>query len=147
MNLDIIKVGISVFIAIAGWITGHYFNSKRDTVANRKKLVTEYQIDAYRKLNSLACVLVNRTKGTKSLEEDIHSAVGDIQIFGTRRQIELVKEISEHLAKKGGVPGSHLNDLLVDLRNSLRTELGLDTVDFPIAHFPIEYAAPKSSSS
>ncbi|MFW8602476.1 hypothetical protein ACOHYD_13475 [Desulfobacterota bacterium M19] len=139
MDLDVIKVGISVIVAVVGWIVGHHFNSRRDDVANRKKLITGYLVDAYRKLNSFACVLVSRAKGTESLAEDINSAVGDIQLFGTQRQIQLVKEISEHMVAKHEVPGEKLHDLLLDLRNSLRAELGLKPIDLPVAHLHLEY--------
>ncbi len=140
MDLDVIKVGIGVIIAVIGWIVGHHFNSRRDAAANRKKLMTEYLVGAYRKLNSFACVLASGAKGTATLAEDINLAVGDIQLFGTQRQIQLVKEVSEHMVKKREVPGQKLVDLLLDLRDSLRIELGLEATDLPVAHLHIEFS-------
>jgi hypothetical protein len=140
MDLDIVKVGISVIIAVLGWIVGHYFNSKRDVAANRKKLMTGYLIEAYRKLNSFASVLACGAKATATLVEDINSVVSDIQLFGTKKQIQLVKEISECIVEIHGVPGKKLDDLLNDLRDSLRSELGLEATDLPIAHLHGEFS-------
>ena len=139
MNFDVVKVGISVIIAVVGWIVGHYFNSRRDAAANRKKLMTGYLVDAYRKLNSFACILASGANGTASLAVDINSAVADIQIFGTKRQIQLVKEISEYIVTDHTIPGQKLVDLLLNLRDSLRTELGLEPINGPVAHLHIQY--------
>jgi uncharacterized protein YeeX (DUF496 family) len=140
MDFDILKVVISVIIAVVGWIVGHHFNSRRDVAANRKKLMTGYLVDAYRKLNSFACVLTSGAKGTESLAMDINSAVSDIQLLGTKRQIQLVKEISEHIGREHTVPSQKLTDLLLNLRNSLRVELNLEQIDDSVAHFHIEYS-------
>lgn len=140
MDFDVVKVGISVIIAVVGWIVGHHFNSRRDAAANRKKLMTGYLVDAYRKLNSFACVLSSGAKGTASLAVDINSAVGDIQLFGTKRQIQLVREISEHIVADHAVPGQKLVDLLLNLRDSLRVELGLEPIELPVIHLHIEYS-------
>lgn len=141
MDLDIVKVAIGVVITVAGWIVGHYFNTRRDAAENRKKMVTGYLVDAYRKLNALACVLVSSAKGVPSLAEDINSAVGDVQLFGTPKQIRLVKDIAEHMARTRYVPGEQLTELLHDLRDALRTELDLDAIDAPIAHLHIGFSA------
>ncbi|GEM_PF-2243038 len=140
MDLDIAKVAIGVVIAVAGWIVGHIFNSRRDAAVNRKKMVTSYLVDAYRKLNTFACVLASGAEGTPSLAEDINSAVGDVQLFGTPMQIQLVKEIAEHMVGKRHVPGEQLTALLHDLRDALRTELDLDAIDAPIAHLHIGFS-------
>lgn len=103
-------------------------------------MMTEYLVNAYRKLNSFACVLASRERGTASLAADINSAVGDIQLFGSEEQIQLVKEISEHMVESHEVPGQKLVALLLDLRNCLRCELGLETIDLPIAHLHIVYS-------
>lgn len=141
MDLNIVKDPITVVIAVLGWIVGHYFNSQRDAAANRKKMVTGYLVDAYRKLNAFACVLASRAKGTSSLAADINSAVGDVQLFGTTKQIQLTKEIAEHMVRFRSIPNQQLTELLHDLRDALRTELKLDAIDTPIAHLNIEFSA------
>ncbi len=139
MDLDIVKVIISTVIAVVGWIVGHYFNSRRDATANRKRIVTDYQINSYRKLNAFACALVTSAEGTQSLADDINSAVGDIQLFGTHKQIQLVKSISEQISKTKTVPCQQLTELLLNLRDSLRIELDLVSIEAPIAHLHIEF--------
>lgn len=140
MDIDFVKVVIGVIVAVASWIVGHMFNSRRDAVVNRKEQMTVYLIDAYRKLNCFAGVLAINGKGTATLAENINSAVGDIQLFGTKEQIRLVKEISEHMVARKEVPDQKLVDLLLNLRDSLRAELGLEKIELPIAHFHIEYS-------
>lgn len=146
MNLNIIKVVISVVVIVAGWIVGHYFNSRRDSAANRRKMVTSYLVDAYRKLNTFACVLTSGAKAYQSLVEDFNSAIGDIQLFGSLEQIKLVKSIAEYMAQTNKVPGDHLTELLHNLRNALRNELDLGATDLSIAHLRLAYSDKKQMS-
>lgn len=139
VDFNIVKIAISVAIAVGGWIIGHYFNSRRDAEVNRKKMVTEYLVNAYRKMNVFASVLASGAKGNQSLADDINSAVGDVQLFGNMKQIQLVKEIAEYIQKNKCVDTDKLSELLHDLRNALRTELVLNAIESPIAHLYMQF--------
>lgn len=133
MDLNVVNIAISTVIAVGGWVIGHYFNSRRDAAANRKKMVTSYLVDAYEKLNAFACACAVHTEGSQSLAEGVNSAVADVQLFGTPKQIQLAKSIVKHFSGESRISGGNpLTDLLVDLRNTLRTELRLDAINEPI---------------
>ena len=56
---------------------------------------------------------------------DIESAIADIQLLGTKHQVELAVEFTKVFVSK---KSASLDDLLQDLRNSLRVELELENV-------------------
>jgi hypothetical protein len=59
----------------------------------------------------------------KEFEDQLESAVADIQLLGTAKQAELAAQFSIDMAENGI---AHLDDLLRDLRDSLRSELKLE---------------------
>jgi hypothetical protein len=61
----------------------------------------------------------------------MESAVADIQLFGTPRQVELVQELLTTFADRGDVS---MDSLLQDLRRDLRSELNLDPVPEKTLH-------------
>lgn len=61
----------------------------------------------------------------------LESAVADIQLFVTLRQVELVQEFAAQMASGGGVS---MDKLLQDLRRDLRAELKLEPVSVKTVH-------------
>ncbi|MHC1713149.1 MAG: hypothetical protein AB9872_13460 [Solidesulfovibrio sp.] len=116
---------LAIVVAIVGWLVAHWLTSKRDLANERRKLKVTYLIEAYRKLE--AASNTNDIFSNKQLE----SAIADIQLLGTIRQVLLAKEFSESIAEKN--QGS-LNELLFDLRQTLRLELQLDPIKEPISY-------------
>ena len=47
----IIKLLVTVIVAVVGWIIAHYFTSRRDLSNKRREIQTSYLIDAYRKID------------------------------------------------------------------------------------------------
>jgi len=83
---------------------------------------TEYLISAYRRLANSA----NRPPMEDSQYfRDMESAIADIQLFGTKRDIELVYSFLTEFAQRGQAT---LDPLLLELRNRLRDELGYEEV-------------------
>ena len=72
------------------------------------------------------------------MAEDLTSAIGDVQLFGTLRQINLARQIAELLTERK-LPAPLLTDLLQDLRRTLRSELDLEATEAPIAHLLVGY--------
>ena len=118
---DIIKTTISVIIAAIGWMIVHYFNSKRDRTLKRREIITKHLIDAYK---FLADEIVHR-ESTFERDKKLELVIAELQLFGSHRQIELAKELTDAITKGGTF---YVDELLNELRNDLRHELGLPPV-------------------
>ena len=133
MDLEFAKIATGVVLAVVGWVVGHRFNARRDAVASRRELINGYLVVAYRKLNHFACVVASGSSGTSAMAEDLTSAIGDVQLFGTLRQINLARQIAELLTERK-LPAPLLTDLLQDLRRTLRSERDLEATEAPVAY-------------
>ena len=114
--------------AVAGfgsWVV-HRFAARRDLANERRKLRVAYLLEAYRKLESAS----NRENMAEHWS-NFESAVADIQLLGSVHQVALARKFALDMAKNKTAP---LDALILDLRQSLRTELELDTVSEPIAY-------------
>ena len=108
-------------LVVGGWVAAHAFNVRRDTVARRRDLRVQYLLDAYRRLESLA----NRSptvveEGKRAFE----SAVADVQLLGTRDQIDALLDYLRVHARMGG---SDIHPVLELLRMDLSRELNLES--------------------
>jgi hypothetical protein len=99
---------------------GHYLSMRRDLTNERRKLRVSYLLEAYRKLEGAA----NRDD-PKTCRHDFESAVADIQLLGSSHQVALARQFAIEMARDRT---SSLDDLLFDLRQSLRSELELEPV-------------------
>jgi hypothetical protein len=81
----------------------------------------EYLLSAYRQLER-----VTNREPTKEHGRAIEEAVADVYLLGTPKQVELVADFAKNFAQAGG---ADLNNLLMDLRKSLRRELLLEDDD------------------
>lgn len=50
--MDIFKIIISLFVAVIGWVTAHYFTSKRELHNKRRDIRVSFLIEAYQKLEN-----------------------------------------------------------------------------------------------
>ena len=114
--LPLIGPSIAAFVAVVSWYVGHRLSLNKDLSSKRRELRVQYLIEAYRRLENAA----NRTDSEKG--KDFESAIADIQLFGSGRQIGLVHELIESMSKDGFVT---VNLLLELLRTELRHELGM----------------------
>jgi len=116
---EIIAALIASLVTILLWFrsTRNLANEKIED--KRREIRLTYLINAYQRLEGAAN---RRVYGDSSFAKDIEMAIADIQLFGTRKQIELAQGFSEAYAK--GHEGS-VDELLDDLRIDLRTELNL----------------------
>ena len=73
---------IAVCVAIVGWFTINYFAQRRDRLSKRREMRAQYLVDAYRTLES-----VSNRKNTFQEAAKFESAVADIQLFGTKKQV------------------------------------------------------------
>jgi hypothetical protein len=107
------SMAITVLLAALGWYIAYWTTVRRDRLAKKRDLRIQYLIEAYRRLESA-------TNRTNAATEDLESAVADIQLFGSPKQIILVREFSTQFAAEGG---AGLKELLESLRADLRKEL------------------------
>lgn len=132
-----IQIAITAVVAlVSGWI-GHRLSSKRDLTNERRKLRTTYLLDAYRKLENAS----NRP-GNDHLKI-FESAIADIQLLGSPRQVNLARQFAIGMSEDSTAP---LDDLISDLRQSLRHELELEPVSEKILYLRVENMSPPSIS-
>jgi hypothetical protein len=100
-------------VAICGWFVVHALNIKRERISKQKEQRILYLIEAYRRLESCA------HRGDELDISKLESAVADIQLFGTSRQVELVQTFTTKIAADGS---ASMDDLLQDFRIELKLE-------------------------
>jgi hypothetical protein len=107
---------VAAVVAVLGWFAAHRLGVRKDMATRRRELRVEYLIEAYRRLEGAA------QRSDVERRKDFESAVADIQLFGSGRQISLVHELVQAIAKDGYAT---FNPLLELLRSELRHELGM----------------------
>ena len=123
----------STSVAVAGWIATHVLTRRRHRANNRPDQRVQFVIAAYRRLERAA----NRESDqAPAYYGDIESAVADIQLFGTARQVRAARAFAAAFARDGHAP---LHALLEQLRADLRGELGLGPVPDGLTHLRITY--------
>jgi hypothetical protein len=119
----LIGPALAALVAIVGFGISHWLTSKRDQVAEKRKIRINFMIEAYRKIESGSSRGPNAGKYT----EQFQSALADIQLLGSTEQAELARRIASALGEGSG-SSVKLNELLNALRSELRRELNLPEV-------------------
>ncbi len=115
---------IAASVAVIGWYMAHRFNTARDRTNKRNDMITQYLLEAYRRLEMAA----NREDKTEEQAIAFESAIADIQLLGSHAQIsKTIQYLHAHASSKGGT----IDQVLCLLRNDLRKELGLSPVEEP----------------
>lgn len=114
MNNDLI---IQCIITVIGWIVVYILAIRKNTQIKKKEVTIEYLIQAWGKLEKAS----NRKDNRYNTE--IETAIADIQLFGTKQQIELAQQFAEEIARN---KESSALELLILLRENLRKELRLE---------------------
>ena len=117
----LITLLIPTLVAVVSWFVGGWLSVRRDRANKRRDTRVSYLIEAYRRLEAGS----NRAKPTPSSRKAIESAIADIQLFGSARQVAAAQEFARRMAE---VSEASLDDLLLDLRDDLRKELQLEPV-------------------
>ena len=120
---------ITTLTAVIGWAIAHKLSAARDLKNKRREIRIGYLVEAYRKIERGS---VPEAKGYKP--EDFETAIADIQLFGSPKQVELAHQFAE-AASRGDSPTLDL--LLKELRDDLRRELDLGNVEKTIRPFRI----------
>jgi hypothetical protein len=120
-NIEIWKIFVTVAIAVLGWIVANYFNSRRDRATKRRELITDHLINTHKILT------IDITQREPSTDRDykLESVIAELQLFGSEEQIELTKKLTDDINHKQEFL---MDELINNLRNALRKELGLSSI-------------------
>lgn len=116
----LLSLVVTAALAVGGWYVAHRLNVSRVRASKRRELRVRYLIDAYRQLEWAS----NRPSRPLTAPK-FETALADIQLFGTAKQVRLAQTFAVDLAKN---LTSSLDELLEDLRHDLRRELDLEDV-------------------
>ncbi|BBO59006.1 hypothetical protein [Mycoavidus sp. B2-EB] len=119
---------IAGLIAIAGWIVTYQLKILRDRKNKQRDLITDYLLDAYRKLESAS----TRGKLTENQIANVESAIADIQIFGSEELITAVDKFMEEFVVNKNID---LSGILGLLREDVRSALHLPWTNNALRHF------------
>lgn len=127
---------IIVAIAVGGWLVGviswfvaNKLAARRERENDRRDYRAKFLIDAWVTLADTA----NRDDSSRL--PTLEGAIAKIQLLGTAHQIELAQAFSVQMAQESS--GS-LDELLADLRQNLREELGFEPVSNAMVHFRVK---------
>jgi hypothetical protein len=120
-------IGVPTVVVVGGWFLVHWLNARRDLAARKREARLKALELAYMRIATSS----NRPFTDKSMD-DIEMFVSEIQLYGTPRQIELMSTMVENF--KGKDPVSY-DDILADLRDTIRSELKLEPVTGPVWWF------------
>jgi hypothetical protein len=113
------QLAVTGLVTVFGWWAVSYFSRRRDIENDRRKMRIEYLLDAYRRLDSAS----HRHGRQNEFEDQLESAVADIQLLGSPKQAALAAQFCIDMTEN---KIAYMDDLLRDLRDSLRSELKLE---------------------
>lgn len=132
----VLTIGIPGSLVVAGWYFVHLLNARRDLAQRRRDARLKALETAYLRLANSG----NRPL-TDKLMDEIELFVSEIQLHGTPSQVQLMTDIVEGLK----IPNNEVNysPILIDLRNSIRRELRLETIEGGVWWFRFHRPAKK----
>jgi len=114
------QLAVTLIVAVLGGWAGHYLSMRRDLANERRKLRVAYLLEAYRRLEGAS----NRNNAKRCWPE-LESAIADIQLLGSPSQVALARRFAIEIASDNT---ASLDELIFDLRQTLRSELELEPV-------------------
>ena len=123
MDFEYLKIVLSVIIAVIGWIIAHYFTSKRDVSNKKREIRLNYLIEVYLILTN---DLTERGNIDSKKAEIIEKIISQVQLLGSKKQVELVKTLADSIGKGEII---EYDTLINSLRDDLRKELELEKIE------------------
>jgi len=118
---------LTAVVVMNSWSVTYNQNSKLDREARSRNIRVQYLIEAYRRLESAASRTLRSDKDLQDYGHNVENAIGDIQLFGTKEQVELATGVVASMRGPGAT--ADLKPLLKALRRNLREELQLPAVE------------------
>mgnify|MGYP005989420047 CR=1 FL=1 len=122
MDIDYLKIFIAILLAVLGWLVAHYFTSQRDKKNKSREISVQHLINAY-------LILTNEIahRPDSDLKNDkIEIIVTEIQLFGSKHQIKIVKKLAHSIGQRKTVD---LDPLINSLRDDLRKQINLESIE------------------
>lgn len=110
--------------AVVGGMVVHRLTLRRESLAARRAQRVAFLLDAYRKLIDAS----ERDILGEQRRANLESALADIMLLGGANEIEATERFQRDFVEERG---ASLVPVIVALRTSLRSELGIETVDLP----------------
>ena len=114
MNNNLI---IQCILTVGGWIVVYILAIRQNNRLKKKEVTIDFLIKAWRMLEKAS----NRKDG--KYNADLETAIADIQLLGTKRQIELAQQLAKEITEN---QEGDATELLILLREDLRKELMLE---------------------
>ena len=118
--IPLLQVMVSALVALAVVTATHVLTVYRDRRNRRQEQRIGYLVSAFRGLAK-----ANNHPRLHEVADDVEQAIADLQLFGTPKQIQLARQFATDL---GTTQVADLYELLNELRNNLRQELGREPV-------------------
>lgn len=119
-SYQLLQVAVPALVALAVVGITHLLSVYRDRENKRREQRLGYLIAAFR-----ALAKANHHEHLYEIADELEQAVADLQVFGTAEQVKLAQKFAEEL---GRTQHADIDELLNELRNSLRKELGREPI-------------------
>ncbi len=131
---EYLRLAITLIMAFIGFWVVNYLDYKREKDNRLKEMRIKYLIESFTKLSNAS----TRDSSAVSYQRDIESVVSEIQLFGTKEEIQILQtQIDSCIAiqKKTRATILNLDPLLNEFSNSLAFELKMDTIQSNVQWF------------
>jgi len=125
-----VQIIIPALVALVVVALTHLFTRHRDLEKERRQQRIDYLVTAFRALTKA----VNHPR-LYEVADELSQAIANIQLFGTPEQVRLAQKFATEL---GTNKTACMDDLLMQLRDNLRSELGADAVSGRVLWLHIE---------
>lgn len=122
MDIGYLKIIVTIGLGVMGWLTAHYFTSKRDKTNKRREISIDHLVSAYRTLTNE----VSHRKPNPDRRQALENILSDIQLFGSSEQVELARKLADEVAAGASF---ELDPLINSLRDELRNQLELKPIN------------------
>lgn len=112
----IVSAAVSALVAVAVVVLTHLFANRRERENKRREQRMNYLVCVFRSLSK-----ANNHPRLHEVADELEQAIADIQLFGTPEQVKLIQQFAADL---GTTQSAEMTSLLIELRDSLRVELG-----------------------
>lgn len=119
----VITITIPSSTVIVGWFLVHWLTGRRELVSRKREARVKALESAYMRLADSS----NRREISDEQIDEVEKFVFEIQLYGTLNQIELMKQIVEGFKEPGNAVS--YDQILSDLRDTIRTELDLENIE------------------
>lgn len=132
---------ISSFVIVFGLYIGHYLETSRDLENKRREQRVEMLVKAFQNLTKAY------NHDILEVKEDVQSALTAVQLLGSPAQAGRIELYVKNVMKEKRQVWDDFDNIVEDLRNDLREELGLPEIKGKVWWIRIEKEQGTASQS